>query len=135
MLGPIAPISDAARGHSGPQAQSFRHWATRFDYGCWCALPDPPPSRLGFWRERLADWRGWTGGSDVEQRHAAGSGGSAAALLLPNWPLARCFGHQLPRDDAARRRPAAAHIPVYRRLLVAATLLEGSHAAPRPPSR
>jgi hypothetical protein len=52
--------------------------------------------------------------------------GGAVVLLLPNLPLAR--SPAMPRATMLRDGVLLLRLPIYRRLLVAAALLEGSRA-------
>ena len=123
MLGPIAPISDAL---AATAAQASRlGTGRRFDYG-WLRAGGSASFALG------ALMSGWQ--SDAAGLPAAmwSSGvllvvGSAVTLLLPAVPLAKSPADRLSatmlRDGILLLR-----LPVYRRILVAAALLEGSHA-------
>ena len=123
MLGPIAPISDAL---AATAAQASRAGAgRRFDYG-WLRAAGSAAFALG----TLVS--GWQAGAAGLAAAMWSSGallvlGSAVALLLPNLPLARSPAAR-PRATMLRDGVLLLRLPVYRRMLVAAALLEGSHA-------
>ena len=122
-LGPIAPISDAL---AATAAQASRVGAgRRFDYG-WLRAAGSGAFALG----TLAS--GWQAGAvGLAAAMATSAGllvlGGGVALLLPNLPLARSAaappGATMLRDGMLLLR-----LPLYRRLLIAAALLWGSHA-------
>jgi len=123
MLGPIAPISDAL---AATAAQASRLGAgRRFDYG-WLRAIGSAAFALG---ALVSGWRAgptelatamWTSGALLVLA-------SPIALSLPKLPLA---GHSTAtlRTTMLRDGLLLLRIPVYRRMLVAAALLEGSHA-------
>ena len=123
MLGPIAPISDAL---AATAAQASRLGTGRhFDYG-WLRAAGSASFALG----TLAS--GWQAGAAGLPAAMWTSGallvlGSVVALLLPNLPLARSSAAR-PRATMLRDGVLLLRLPVYRRILVAAALLEGSHA-------
>jgi PPP family 3-phenylpropionic acid transporter len=123
MLGPIAPISDAL---AATAAQASRlGTGRRFDYG-WLRAAGSASFALG------ALMSGWQ--SDTHGLPAAmwSSGallvvGSAVTLSLPAVPLAKSPADRL-RARMLRDGILLLRLPVYRRILAAAALLEGSHA-------
>ena len=121
MLGPIAPISDALAATAAQASRSGT--GRRFDYG-WVRAAGSAAFAVG----TLAS--GWQAGATGLAAAMWTSAtllvlGGTAALLLPNMALHRSSAASVTmlRDGVQLLR-----IPVYRRLLVAATLLEGSHA-------
>jgi MFS transporter, PPP family, 3-phenylpropionic acid transporter len=122
-LGPIPPISDAL---AATAAQASRTGVgRRFDYG-WLRAAGSAAFALG----ALAS--GWQAGGAGLAAAMWSSGallvlGSAVALLLPNLPLARSPA-PIPRGTMLRDGVLLLRLPIYRRLLVAAALLWGSHA-------
>ena len=123
MLGPIAPISDAL---AATAAQASRlGTARRFDYG-WLRAAGSASFALGIlvsgWRAGAAGLPAamWTSGALLVL-------GSAVALSLPNLPLTRSPTTK-PRATMLRDGVLLLRLPVYRRMLLAAALLEGSHA-------
>jgi MFS transporter, PPP family, 3-phenylpropionic acid transporter len=123
MLGPIAPISDALAA-TAAQASRFGT-GRRFDYG-WLRAAGSASFALGAlvsgWRAGAAGLPAamWTSGALLVM-------GSAVALSLPNPPLTRSPTTK-PRATMLRDGVLLLRLPVYRRMLVAAALLEGSHA-------
>src|SRR5215213_696308 len=123
MLGPIAPISDAL---AATAAQASRSGAgRRFDYG-WLRAVGSAAFALGTlvsgWQAGVAELATamWSSGALLVL-------GSGVALLLPNLPLARSPTAGL-RATMLRDGLLLLRLPVYRRMLVAAALLWGSHA-------
>jgi PPP family 3-phenylpropionic acid transporter len=123
MLGPIAPITDAL---AATAAQASRlGTGRRFDYG-WLRAAGSGSFALGAlvsgWRADAAGLPAsmWTSGALLVL-------GGAVALLLPNLPLARRTPTR-PRATMLRDGVLLLRLPVYRRMLVAAALIEGSHA-------
>jgi MFS transporter, PPP family, 3-phenylpropionic acid transporter len=123
MLGPIAPISDALAATAAQASRSGTE--RRFDYG-WLRAAGSASFALGTlvsgWQAGAAGLAAamWTSGALLIL-------GSAVVLLLPNLPLARSL------DIKARATMLSdgillLRLPVYRRMLIAAALLEGSHA-------
>jgi PPP family 3-phenylpropionic acid transporter len=122
-LGPIAPISDAlaATAAQASQAGDGRH----FDYG-WLRAIGSAAFALGTlvsgWQADAAELAAaiWTSGALLMVA-------SAVALLLPKLPAEASSACRLRstmlRDGLLLLRP-----PVYRRILIAAALLQGSHA-------
>jgi PPP family 3-phenylpropionic acid transporter len=123
MLGPIAPISDAL---AATAAQASRSGAgRRFHYG-WLRAVGSAAFAAG------ALVSGWRAGP-AELATAMWTSGvllvlaSPVALLLPKLPLAGSPTARL-RATMLRDGLLLLRIPVYRRMLIAAALLEGSHA-------
>jgi MFS transporter, PPP family, 3-phenylpropionic acid transporter len=123
MLGPIAPISDAL---ASTAAQVSRSGAgRRFDYG-WLRAVGSAAFALGIlvsgWQTGAAELATamWTSGALLVLA-------STVALLLPNLPLAGSPTARL-RATMLCDGLLLLRLPVYRRMLVAAALLEGSHA-------
>jgi len=123
MLGPIAPISDALAVTAAQASRSGT--GRRFDYG-WVRAAGSASFAVGVlasgWQAGAAGLAAamWTSATLLVL-------GSAAALLLPNLALARSSATSS-RVTMLRDAVQLLRLPVYRRLLVAATLLEGSHA-------
>ncbi|MBV9748181.1 MAG: MFS transporter, partial [Acetobacteraceae bacterium] len=123
MLGPIAPISDAL---AATAAQASRlGTGRRFDYG-WLRAAGSASFALG------ALVSGWQSDSAGLPAAIWSSGtllilGGAVALLLPDLPGAKSATGRL-RATMLRDGALLLGLPVYRRILVAAALLEGSHA-------
>ena len=123
MLGPIAPISDALAATAAQASRSGT--GRRFDYG-WVRAAGSASFAVGVlasgWQAGAAGLAAamWTSATLLVL-------GSAAALLLPNLALARSSATSS-RVTMLRDAVQLLRLPVYRRLLVAATLLEGSHA-------
>ena len=123
MLGPIAPISDALAATAAQASRSGT--GRRFDYG-WLRAAGSAAFALGTlvsgWQAGAAGLAAamWTSGALLVL-------GSAVALLLPNLPLARSPAAR-PRATMLRDGVLLLRLPVYRRMLIAAALLEGSHA-------
>jgi MFS transporter, PPP family, 3-phenylpropionic acid transporter len=123
MLGPIPPISDAL---AATAAQASRAGVRRrFDYG-WLRAAGSAAFALG----TLVS--GWQAGAAGLATAMWNSGallvlGGAVALLLPNLPLARSPAAG-PRATMLRDGVLLLRLPIYRRLLIAAALLGGSHA-------
>jgi PPP family 3-phenylpropionic acid transporter len=123
VLGPIAPISDALAA-TAAQA-SGRDAGRRFDYG-WLRAAGSAAFALG----TLVS--GWQAGATGLATAMWISGallalGSVVALLLPSLPLATS---PTPTSRATMFRDGVLllRLRVYRRILLAATLLWGSHA-------
>lgn len=122
MLAPIAPILDAL---SATTAQISRFGTgRRFDYG-WVRAAGSGAFALGV----LAS--GWEAGAAGLAAAMWSSGallllGSAAAQSLPNLPVARPAA--TPHTTMLRDAVLLLRLPVYRRLLIVAALLIGSHA-------
>lgn len=123
MLGPIAPISDALASTAAQASRSGAGW--RFDYG-WLRAVGSAAFALGIlvsgWQAGAAELATamWTSGALLVLA-------SIVALLLPNLPLAGSPTARL-RATMLRDGLLLLRLPVYRRMLVAAALLEGSHA-------
>ena len=122
MLGPIPPISDAL---AATAAQASRSGVgRRFDYG-WLRAAGSAAFALGTlvsgWQAGGAELAAamWTSGALLVL-------GGAVALSLPNLPLAGSPTRL--RATMLRDGLLLLRLPVYRRMLVAAALLEGSHA-------
>jgi len=123
MLGPIAPISDALAATAAQASRSGI--GRRFDYG-WLRAGGSADFALG---TLMSGWQAgaaglpaamWTSGALLVL-------GGAVALVLPKLPLARSPA-LTPCATMLRDGIFLLRLPVYRRLLVAAALLEGSHA-------
>jgi PPP family 3-phenylpropionic acid transporter len=123
MLGPIAPITDAL---AATAAQASRlGTGRRFDYG-WLRAAGSASFALG---ALVSGWQASAAGLPTAM-WASGALlvlGSAVVLLLPNLPLARSPASRA-RATMLRDGVLLLRLPVYRRMLVAAALLEGSHA-------
>jgi MFS transporter, PPP family, 3-phenylpropionic acid transporter len=123
MLGPIAPISDALAATAARASRLGT--GRRFDYG-WLRTAGSASFALGTlmsgWQSSAAGLPAamWTSGALLVL-------GSAVALLLPNLPLARSRAAR-PGATMLRDGVLLLRLPVYRRMLVTAALLEGSHA-------
>jgi MFS transporter, PPP family, 3-phenylpropionic acid transporter len=122
-LGPIAPISDALAATAAQASRSGTQ--RRFDYG-WLRAAGSAAFALG---TLVSGWQVdvtglaiamWSSGALLVL-------GSAVALLLPNLPLASSPVAG-PRATIMRDGFLLLRLPIYRRLLVAASLLWGSHA-------
>jgi PPP family 3-phenylpropionic acid transporter len=123
MLGPIAPISDAL---AATAAQASRSGTRRgFDYG-WLRAAGSAAFALGAlvsgWQSRAAGLPAaiWSSGALLFV-------GGAVALRLPGLPIARSPAGGL-RATMLRDGILLLRLPVYRRILLAAALLGGSHA-------
>ena len=122
MLAPIAPMSDAL---ASTAAQASRSGAgRRFDYG-WLRAAGSAAFALG---TLVSGYQ--AGGTELAMTMWTSGAllvlGGAVAMLLPNLPLARSptrLRATLLRDGLLLLR-----LPIYRRLLIAAALLGGSHA-------
>ena len=123
MLGPIAPISDALAATAAQTSRSGT--GRRFDYG-WVRAAGSAAFAVGV---LVSGWQAGAAGLAAAMWTSATLLvlGSAAALLLPNLALARSSATSS-RVTMLRDAVQLLRLPVYRRLLVAATLLEGSHA-------
>jgi MFS transporter, PPP family, 3-phenylpropionic acid transporter len=131
MLGPIAPISDAL---AATEAQaSGRGAGRRFDYG-WLRAAGSAAFALG---TLVSGWQAGVAGLATAMSISGTllALGGSVALLLPALPLSR-FSTATPRATP-RAAPGATmlrdgvlllRIRVYRRILMAAALLWGSHA-------
>jgi len=123
MLGPIAPISDALAATAAQL--SGRGTERRFDYG-WLRAAGSAAFALGV---LVSGWQaGATGlATSIQISGALLALGGVVAMLLPGLPLARTptalFRAAMLRDGILLLR-----LRVYRRILVAAALLWGSHA-------
>jgi PPP family 3-phenylpropionic acid transporter len=123
VLGPIVPISDAL---AATAAQAGERGAGRnFQYG-WLRAAGSAAFALG----TLVS--GWQAGATGLAAAMSISGallalGSAVAMVLPNLPLARSSA-TLPRVTMFRDGKFLLSLRVYRRILMAAALLWGSHA-------
>ena len=122
MLAPIAPMSDAL---ASTAAQASRSDAgRRFDYGGLRAAGSAAfalGTLVSGWRAGGAELATamWTSGALLVL-------GGTVALSLPNLPLAGSPTRL--RATMLRDGLLLLRLPIYRRLLVAAVLLEGSHA-------
>jgi MFS transporter, PPP family, 3-phenylpropionic acid transporter len=123
MLGPIAPISDALAA-TAAQA-SGRGIGRRFDYG-WLRAAGSAAFALGTlvsgWQ---ADATGLTTAMSISGTLLALGG--MAALLLPGLPLG-APPSPADRPTILRDGVLLLRLRVYRRILIAAALLWGSHA-------
>jgi len=122
MLAPIAPMSDAL---ASTAAQASRSGAgRRFDYG-WLRAAGSAAFALG---TLVSGWR--AGGAELATAMWTSGAllvlGGTVALSLPNLPLAGSPTRL--RATMLRDGLLLLRIAVYRRMLVAAALLEGSHA-------
>jgi MFS transporter, PPP family, 3-phenylpropionic acid transporter len=123
MLGPIAPISDAL---AATAAQASRlGTGRRFDYG-WLRAAGSASFALG---ALVSGWQSDAAGLPTAMWSSGALlvVGSAVTLLLPDLPLAKSAADRL-RATMLRDVVLLLRLPVYRRILVAAALLEGSHA-------
>ena len=123
MLGPIAPVSDALAA-TAAQA-SGRGVGRRFDYG-WLRAAGSAAFALG---TLLSGWQAdvtglatamWISGTLLTL-------GGMVALLLPSLPLA-ATSSAADRPTILRDGVLLLRLRVYRRILIAAALLWGSHA-------
>ena len=128
MLGPIAPISDAL---AATAAQASRRGAgRRFDYG-WVRAAGSAAFALG---TLVSGWQAGANGLATTMRTSGAllAFGGAVALLSPNLPQARSPAATpptaMPRASMLRDGVLLLRLRVYRRILVAAGLLWGSHA-------
>jgi PPP family 3-phenylpropionic acid transporter len=123
MLGPIAPISDALAAAAAQASRSST--GRRFDYG-WVRAAGSASFAVG---TLASGWQAGAAGLAAAMWTSATLLvlGSVAALLLPNLASSQSSVAKSP-VTMLRDGVLLLHIPVYRRLLVAATLLEGSHA-------
>jgi len=123
MLGPIAPISDALAATAAQASSSST--GRRFDYG-WVRAAGSASFAIG---ALVSGWQAGAAGLAAAMWTSATVlvVGGTAALLLPNLPLAKSSVAKSP-TKMLRDGVSLLHIPVYRRLLFAAMLLEGSHA-------
>jgi PPP family 3-phenylpropionic acid transporter len=123
MLGPIAPITDALASRA---AQASRTGGRGFDYG-WLRAAGSGAFALGV----LAS--GWQAGASGLAAPMWTSGGllllgSGIVLWLPNLPVAGSSIAGSSTGAMLRDGVLLLRIPAYRRLLIAASLLWGSHA-------
>jgi PPP family 3-phenylpropionic acid transporter len=123
MLGPIPPISDALAA-TAAQA-SGRGVGRRFDYG-WLRAAGSAAFALG---TLVTGWQADAAGLATAMwiSGALLALGSAVVLLLPNLPLARSSS-ATPHATMRRDGILLLRLRVYRRILMAAALLWGSHA-------
>ncbi len=123
MLGPIAPISDAL---AATAAQASRGTGRRFDYG-WLRAAGSASFALG---TLVSGWQAGAAGLAAAMRTSGALLvlGSAVVLLLPNLPLARSPAVKPRATMLCDGGILLLRLPVYRRMLIAAALLEGSHA-------
>ncbi len=123
MLGPIAPISNALAATAAQASRSGT--GRRFDYG-WLRAAGSASFALG---ALLSGWQSNAAGLPAAMWSSGALlvVGSAVTLLLPALPLAKSLAGRL-RATMLRDGVLLLRLPVYRRILVAAALLDGSHA-------
>lgn len=123
MLGPIAPISDALAA-TAAQA-SGRGVGRRFDYG-WLRAAGSAAFALG---TLVSGWQAGAAGLATAMwiSGALLTLGGAVVLSLPHLPLDRA-STTMPHARMLRDGMVLLRIRVYRRILMAAALLWGSHA-------
>jgi PPP family 3-phenylpropionic acid transporter len=123
MLGPIPPISDALAA-TAAQA-SGRGVGRRFDYG-WLRAAGSAAFALG---TLVTGWQAGATGLATAMwiSGALLAFGSAVVLSLPNLPLAGSSS-ATPHATMLRDGVLLLRLGVYRRILMAAALLWGSHA-------
>jgi MFS transporter, PPP family, 3-phenylpropionic acid transporter len=122
-LGPISPISDALAA-TAAQA-SGRGTKRRFEYG-WLRAAGSAAFALG---TLVSGWQANAAGlaTPISISGALLALGGMVALLLPSLPRAR-MPTAASRATMLRDGILLLRLPVYRRILVAAALLWGSHA-------
>jgi PPP family 3-phenylpropionic acid transporter len=123
VLGPIAPISDALAA-TAAQA-SGRGAERRFEYG-WLRAAGSAAFALG---TLVSGWQANAAGlvTPMSISGALLALGGIVALLLPSVPQART-PTESSRTTILRDGILLLRLPVYRRILLAAALLWGSHA-------
>jgi PPP family 3-phenylpropionic acid transporter len=123
VLAPIVPISDALAATAARASE--RGAGRHFDYG-WLRAAGSAAFALG---TLLSGWRAGAAGlaAAMSVSGALLALGGAVALVLPNLPLARS-STTMPRATMLRDGMLLLTLRVYRRILMAAALLWGSHA-------
>ena len=123
MLGPIAPMSDALAATAAQT--SGRGTKRRFEYG-WLRAAGSAAFALG---TLVSGWQANAAGlaTPMSISGALLALGGMVALLLPRLPQARTATASS-RATMLRDGILLLRLPVYRRILVAAALLWGSHA-------
>ena len=124
MLAPIAPLSDALATTAAHESESDGR--RRFDYG-WLRASGSAAFIVGTTVSGWVAGKAGLGKHDLVQRGAARYRRHRRALLLPKLPGGDA-AHNGARPPIVRDWALLFRLAVYRRVLIIAALVEGSHA-------